>query len=338
MARSVCRFGRFDLSRLPANRRDAALGLELQGWSPYSDFDYAVAWTDDGVAQVWCWDRAALQAVLAAQTPAVKPARVLPETALRAPGPDGIRLCRALDGVEAEQWQGGQLLTSRWWAQAPSDAEWLAFQRACGLLPEQWQPLPAPLDLPLADRPWRPLGGPGGSQGVVSIGEMFAYAVLSLALGFPALMLGVSHWRLAQASSAAQAEFDTESSRSQLVIQSRDAALQAADEVRALQDLQPYPAPLVLMQAIARALPETAGMSVREWELNEGRLRLLLVAATADFAGSDLVRALEVTGLFSDIKILTQADARQIGLMLTLRPQSALAQAGASAASEPGSR
>lgn len=337
MARSLCRFGRFDLARLPANRRDAALGLELQGWSPYADTDYAVAWTDDGVAQVWCWDRAALRAELAAQTPPVKPLRVIPETALRAPAPDGLRLCAALNGFEAEQWQGGQLLTSRWWPQAPAAAEWLAFQRSCGLPPEQWQPLPTPLTLPLADRPWRPLGGPGGSQSAVSVAEMSAYGALALVLGIPALVLGVSQLRLAQASSTAQAEFDAESARSQVVLQARDTALQAAEQVRALQDLQPFPAPLVLMQAIARALPETAGVSVREWEMNEGRLRLLLVAATGDIAGSDLVRALEVTGLFSDIKILTQADPRQIGLMLTLRPQSALAQAAEAAASEPGS-
>ncbi len=325
VSRGLCRFGRFDFSRLPAARRSSALALHLQSWSPFAQADWAVAWTDGGWAQVWCWDRAALMARLSAQTPPVKPTRAVPETALRGPGADGLRLCEALDGYEGGQWLAGELLASRWWRQLPSPGEWLAFQRDCGLAPEQLTAMPEAERPPLAARPWRPLEGAGGAAGALGTAELATYGALLLALGIPLLALAVGQVRLAQATAAAQAELATQTTRSQTVITARETALTAAEQLRGLQELQPYPPPLVLMQAIARALPDSAGVSAREWELNEGRLRLLLVASSGEIAGSELVRALELTGLFGDIKILTQADARQIGFMLTLRAQSALA-------------
>eukprot|EP01031_Cornospumella_fuschlensis_P004231 gene4231-5291_t len=35
ISRGHCRFGRFDLSRLPAAKRASALALQLPGWSPF---------------------------------------------------------------------------------------------------------------------------------------------------------------------------------------------------------------------------------------------------------------------------------------------------------------
>lgn len=83
------------------------------------------------------------------------------------------------------------------------------------------------------------------------------------------------------------------------------------------------------MLAIARALPE-GGAQLREWEQNDGKLRLLLVSPGADLLGADHVRALEQTGLFNDIKIVTQSDPRQMVFVTSLKPNSALALSASS--------
>lgn len=325
LARAQCRFGRFDLSRLPENKRASALSLQLQGWSPFSDSDGVVIWSGDGQASVWCWDRAALEQTWQAAANGAKLPRIVPETCLYPPASEGVRLLACLDGIEAQHWVAGQLRASRWWAAPPGTAELLAFQRDCGLALDQQREL-LPLESPaMAQRPWAPLARLGGGSGQLAASEMLGYALLAVALALPALYLGVQQVRLSQARAAAQAELARETARTQGVASARNDALTRADQARALVELQPYPPPLVHMLAIARAMPDNAGVALKEWEQNEGKLRLLVVSATADIVGADHVQALEQTGLFTDVKILTQSDARQMAFTMNLKPQAALA-------------
>lgn len=334
MSRGRCRFGRFDLGRIPAAKRAQALALQLPAWTPFVDSDYAIVWADDGWATVWVWDRAALSAALQTSGVGMPSRRPVPETLLRGEVAEGLRLLRVFDGFEAQHWVRGQLVSSRWWAERPDDMAVVAFQRDCGLS-AQVPGLATVIDVPLAPRPWAVPESIGADSGRLAAAELATYGLLTLALAVPALYLAVDHLRLAQARHAAQAELARASERSQGVLAAREAALSAADEVRAFQELQAYPAPLVHMMAIARALPESGTTFVKEWELNEGKLRILLAAASGEVAGGEHVRALEQTGLFTDVKILTQADPRQMAFIMQLKPQSALAIAESAAASSP---
>lgn len=331
VSRGLCRFGRFDLSRLPAAKRASALLLQLPDWSPFAETDGVVAWTDEGLASVWCWDRTALQTAWCDAAPNTKLPRVIPETCLHESATDGLRLQTCLDGFEAQHWVAGQLCASRWWPARPAAADLLAFQRDCGLHVEAQQadvPLASPA---LAARPWSALAPLGAANGQLAAPELLGYALLTLSLALPALFLGVDQWRLYQARSTAEADLAREMARSQGVATARNDALTAADQARALVELQPFPGPLVHMLAIARALPDNGGAMLKEWEQADGKLRLLVASPTADIIGADHVRALEQTGLFSDVKILTQSDPRQMAFSMNLKPQAALALPAASA-------
>lgn len=333
VSRGHCRFGRFDLSRLPAAKRASALALQLSGWSPFVDSGYAIAWSADGQADVWCWDSAALRAAWQAAVGGKLP-RLVPETPLRAApaNGEGLRLVRCLDGFEGQYWRDGQLNASRWWPAAPEASAQLAFQRDCGIAPDALQAHLAVEELPLQSKPWRPLNDVGGPSGQIAAPELAAYAVLALALGVPTLSLAVDEFRLSRARAGAQAELASETERSQGVLAARNEALTAIDQARALSELQPYPPPLVHMTAIARALPEAGGSVLKEWEMNEGKLRVLIASPSAEIAGAEHVRALEQTGLFHDVKILTQADPRQMAFTMSFKPQTALAAGAAASA------
>lgn len=310
--------------------------MQLPDWSPFAETDGVVAWSEDGLASVWCWDGAALAAAWRAAAPDAKLPRSLPETCLHEAAVDGVRLQACLDGFEAQQWVAGQLRTSRWWPVRPTAAELLAFQRDCGLPADAQQADVPQAPAALAARPWAALQALGAPGGQIGAPELLGYAALTVALALPALALGVDQWRLYQARSAAEAELARETARNEGVAVARNDALTAADQARALVELQTYPGPLVHMLAIARAFPENGGAVLREWEQADGKLRLLVASPSADIIGADHVRALEQTGLFSDVKILTQSDAKQMAFSMTLKPQSALALPAA-AASTPAS-
>lgn len=326
IARAHCRFGRFDLSRLPESKRSAALNLQVQGWSPFSQTDGVVAWTPKGEARVWCWDAAELQAAWQAGGRGMPMPRTVPETCLYPAVEDGVRLQACQQGFEAQCWRSGQLQSSRWWSSRPSAGELLSFQRDCGLpVEEQAAELPV-VPAVLGRRPWAPLSRLGARSGQLAGSELLAYASLAVALAVPAAYLTVQQVRLSQARATAEAELAREAARSQGMASARNDALTSADQARALIELQPYPPPLVHMLAIARSMPEKSGATIKEWEQNEGKLRLLLVAPPgADIVGADHVRGLEQTGLFENVKILTQADPRQMAFTMEFKPQAALA-------------
>jgi hypothetical protein len=285
-----------------------------------------VAWNEAGHASVWAWDRAQLAEAFAE---ARRPLRAVPESALHEPLEDGLRLLVGLDGFEAQQWASGELIASRWWRERPDAMAQLAFQRDCGLSSEAQLPDLPVVDSPLAPRPWMRLAPLGAANGLLAPAELLGYAALALALGVPTLALGVDAVRLHRAKASVDEQLATVAAQSQGALAMRERAFSAADQARALAELQPLPGPLVHMLAIARSLPEGSGSTLREWEQAEGRLRLLIDVGTQDASGAEYVRALEQTGLFSDVKLLTQANPRQIGFSMSIKPQSALAPASA---------
>ena len=325
VSRGRCRFGRFDLARVPAAKRGAALALQLAEWSPFTEFDHAVAWAPSGHAMVWCWDQAALRSAWAAVSAQRLPPAV-PEPALRPPPSAGsvLRLLKALEGFEAQAWRDGEILACRWWLALPSDEDARMFLRDAGLAASEAGPWLAPQDLPLAPRPWVALSRAGRTGGAGGVGEVAVYAALVVSVVVPAAWLAVDQSRLHGAQTQLAAELQRESERSKAILDARNAALSAVDQALTLIDLQAYPPPLMQMSAVAAELPPSGTSTLREWELSDGKLRLLFQSPAGDISGADHVRALERTGLFDDIKIVTQADPRQMAFQMALRKRAAL--------------
>jgi len=336
VSRALCRFQRFDLVRIPPNKRRAALALQLHQWSPYVASGHAVTW-HGGIASVWCWDSTAVKEKLELAGQTERSVRLLPETLLRAPLADGLRVIRCLDGVEAQYWQSLQLMNSRWWPALPTDAEVLSFQRDCSISVELQSSQVAVQDVPLEVRPWADPSTTATHSGELAVVEIAIYAGLALAIGMPVLSFGIEQFRLAGAVDALQADIAKLRGRSRTVLEARESALNAQTRINTIEGLQRYADPLGLMVAVARAMPE-GGAFVKEWEMSEGRLKLLIASPNGEIAGAGYVSAFEQSGHFARVKVITQPDPKQIGFVMDLIPRAELATSAAAGAASKAER
>lgn len=300
LARPRYRFRRFDLTGIPGGSRAAALDLQLRQWSPYPHNGYHITW-DRGAASVFCWDAEQVAEALAGQGLKPKRVRILPETVLCPPGPDGARIIAGLQGFEGQIWSGGQLLRSRWWRELPSREAWLVFQRDAGLLPEAQQPgVPAAQSLNFLDVPW---GGRAGIAGMVGDGwrdERLVYLGLALLLG------SATSWYAGELHSYQDLgdKLQTELARLQEeagpLATARGEALQSLTRIQQLRGLDPYPHQLELMAWAAEKLLRPGDRLV-EWNFQKGKLKLVL-STEAEIQSSALVHTLQSSGLFGNVR------------------------------------
>ena len=319
LSRPLCRFNRFDLSRLPAAKRKAALNLQLPQWSPFSDSGYAIVW-QEGFASVWCWDNGRVDAEIQKLGKLSKSQQKLPETLLRPPLQAGLRLLKCLDGAEGQYWQEGQLIASRWWPQRPDEHAWLAFQRECGIAADAQQARVTLQDLPLLTRPWAKVSVPGASGADIPLAELGLYAALVFGLGLTTAVMGLQHHQISSATAKRNAELAAIKSKAGKVFSAREDALNTLIRIKAIASIEPNPQPLVLMEAIANTLPKEGNASLREWDMTGSHLKISIFSQDANVAGANYVQALDKTGLFSNIQIVTDADPKVTGFAMTVRP------------------
>ena len=334
LTRSLCRFGRFDLAQVPAARRHSALRLKLVAWAPFAEAAYAVVWVD-GLATVWCWDAARLRERLAPH--GRRPdqfSAVVPETLLQAPMADGLRLVRCLEGFDAQHWQARALMDSRWWPALPTAVEWLGFLRGSGVAFQSQTPLPPPMDLPWLPRPWAAVSAAAEDDGSLSGWEPWVQAVLVAALGVPAALLATRELQLHLSTASLEQQINALRQTASPLLSAREAALDTLQSINLIQDVQRYPDALRVMTTVAQFMPAD-GVLLREWELSDGSLRFMVVSATAPIVGTEHVAALERAGYFQDVKMIAQADPRQMGFAMRLRTLRELDSPAAPPAARP---
>jgi len=319
LTRALCRYNRFDLSRLPAAKRRAALALQLPQWSPFSDSNYAIVW-HEGVASVWCWDNGRVNAEILKHAKTAKSHQIIPETLLRSPLQGGMRLVKCMDGVEGQYWLDSQLIASRWWPERPDESAWLSFQRDCGVPPEQQISATALQELPLQRYSWAKFSNLIGSQDEIPLVEVMAYSALVLALGLPTLYLNVEHYQIKRAISSRADELASIKRQASAVFTAREAALEIATRVKSIESIERFPQSLVLMAAVANALPKDSGAFVREWEMTDDRLKILVSSPNSNIIGATYVQALEKAGRFNGIQIITNADPKLMTFSMTILP------------------
>jgi hypothetical protein len=315
----LCRFNRFDLSRLPAPKRKAALSLQLPQWSPFADSAYAIVW-QDGFASVWCWDNSRVDAEIQKLNRGAKSQQKLPESLLRAPLQTGLRLLKCLNGAEGQYWQNGQLIVSRWWPQRPDQYAWLAFQRDCGIPAEEQQAQATLQDLPFLQKPWAKVSAPGGASEDVPMAEVGLYTALVFGLGLTTVVMGLQHHQVSSAIAKRSAELSTIKSKAGKVFSAREEALNSLVRIRGIDSLEPHPPPLVLLEAVAETLPKSGGAYLKEWEMTGSHLKISVFSQDGNVSGASYVQALDKTGLFSNIQIVTDAEPKTTGFSMTVRP------------------
>lgn len=267
--RAECQYRSVDLASVPARQRQAAARLAVVRHQPTPAASTHVAMLGDR-AHLWIW----------ADPPAEVAAgerRWIPETRLLGQAEaDGPRLLRLARGFEGQVWEGGQLLQSQWWPQAPQAGEWQRFLRAGGLEPSG--------DMPGAIAPaW---GQPWGEarQGLLPGGaaarERLAWTTLAVlvALGLGWEAAGLLRWSMA----AQQVNARLDALRTELapVLAARERAEQAQAELARLHGLQSSTSDYVLMAHVLEPLPE--GTRLRGWLREDDKLKVSVSSSETD--------------------------------------------------------
>lgn len=321
IGRADCRFSRFDLKSIPLKRRRQALQLQLNQWAPYPQAAFAIVFDADA-ALVWCWDQSWLTAQRSALPPAWRSAQALPESVLCAAHTHGVRLLQCIDGVEAQSWQDGELRASRWWPQPPALDDYLSFCREVGHAVSASDRVPAPLQLPFQAQPWLPaLTGDMLKRSNPAL-EQWMYAALLLLVALPYGWYTLRQNQIDTAIQHTKQEQTRLTSQAHSLIDARRSALKAQDEINARLQLAPYPTQLDLMTAVAAALPDSA--SIREWEFQQGKLRIVIAAGLEIPSRADIADALIKSGRFAEVQNLLAREKNSLAFRMTVLPRAGI--------------
>lgn len=294
--RQACSFRRIRLSGEGRNAIKAALLKVRKDALPSEDGiqiipEKTIANVANGMAGVWSFGK----------SPAHK-GRYLPETLAREAYGDGIRMVTCLTGLEGQIWQGGILISTRWWPSEPSPSQWEQFICAAedqhdlsGMALTQPAPMLVPWrrDLPAfnmdKDRVLE-LASPVNLGAVLAAGFAFAFAYL----GTQYVREAVS---LRQAEQAQQAI----SGNAQQILSQRRRALAAIRTSGRYDSLGSETAVLEGIGAVAKVLGAT-DLAISRASLRNAVLEMTL-EGTTEISVPDVVSLLEAEAALSNVSV-----------------------------------
>jgi len=271
LSRELSLFFNLDFSKIPASKRPQALQQQLLLLSPFSEPGHYANW-QDGRAQLWIWDQAALLQRL----PQAARYSVLPDSALSLTSPltEGERLVSGINGQEWQRWRDGQLIDSRW---------------AINAAPELPQ---LDLDLDLTQR--SPLQA--ADRQLMQRMALAGVAAILLA----ALLIQAGAWLdLGRQQEQLASQLSDLEEGSQLQAQARRRVLQSRDRWLTRQALFSH-SQSELIARIGEALPSSASIWQR-YDYQPGRLQIFLLDPSPD--PRDYVRRLDETGLVDSVQV-----------------------------------
>jgi hypothetical protein len=334
LARSRYRIKWFRLAGVPSSERFAALGMQARAWTPFDVSSYRLSVRgEEGF--VLAWDRASVASDLTAAGLDAERCHLVPESVLRAPGDEGVRLLRCVEGVEGQVWRDGWLRASRWWPEAPGPAEWQLFLHASASEPSA---CPAPVELPLAARPWAALQDLD-SNDVVTADKAFRLLLIggmafALAVGF----VGRQAWDAWQQTRQREAQIADLRASSTATLHSRDRAMRTLAQGQQWVDWLSAPQPIEVIAALDEALRKSSVL-IRELELSGDRLRLGL-QLSPQAQRSAVVRDLQAGGWFKNVAEVRAESARALMVVEMridgLRPPARSTEPALGSTSKPG--
>jgi len=293
IARSLCYYQLFSLEDIPASRRDDVLQLKIKQWNPFSDYATYSVW-QGGQAQVWIWDQQEQQRLITET--GIKKAYCLPETVLSPRlNTDTVQLIQCLEGVEGKIWQKGLLVGSHWWAEMPSETQWVHFQRSHSLPINDRIPT-LPLEQDLLKRPW------GRNKKYFNRFQLYQERIL-LTLGgaiFTVLLTwqSVNLWYWQQAIKPLQTQIEELRENISPILSARTKALAEKKKSEQLLALDIYPSQLELITQVAEKLPQKNTILI-EWFYQTGELRFILETNQLD--PTFYVKTFQKNPLFKDV-------------------------------------
>ncbi|MBV8658150.1 MAG: hypothetical protein JO142_10045 [Burkholderiales bacterium] len=264
----------------------------------------------------WLWEADRVGALLAAANVAAADVILVSETLMQSPGKDGCRLLNLGDGFEAQRWEQGRLLASRWWQTEPDDIAWMTFMRSAGIAPEA---KPRAIQVDQIARPILrvvPLDASGHGPETL---ESWAYTALVAVAGAALAAQAIDVHRIDQAKATHLANIQSLQQGHRRAVRLRQGLDDDQARLAVLNTLDRYPNQMVVMEKIGHEL-NRAGVSVRTWEYSDGRVKLLVASPVRNLAAASLLDSLRHTGILTDITVLPMATPQQLQFSAALIP------------------
>jgi hypothetical protein len=314
----------FELAEgLSDSKRKSALALLVRKWCPYESVGFAAHWVGRQ-ATVYAWDAAKAESAIVDAGLSSRVCTVLPETFLREPLVDGVRLAAMTDGFEGQFWRHGLLAATRWWPERPGAREWVAFLRGAGAdLSEAGAALPEPAQTPLLNSPWTaPISAP-----ITDVWSLLqndrAASIAATVLAVPFIYLLAEAGVLGVAGIRLNATLSSLSRANQSIRLDRSAALANLDTIQKYLSLEPFPPQIQILEAVQRVLgAQQQKLSITDWTFDAGNLEILLHGDTA-LDATFFIEAFEKDPLFSNVRATTENQENDLRIRIQVNPKSA---------------
>jgi hypothetical protein len=315
LARSLCAYQHFDPGAARGGAAWAAARLHAASAAPFVQAGALVEKSGRGFS-IWWWDRERVDPILA-EAFGDRPPPLGPETFVPPVG-GGWRVLRLTDGVEAQLWRDGGLVASRWRRGAFDAASWEAFVRI------QPGPGDAPSEPPAALAGFRapfPRYSAGGGLIPEHLLRAAPAALAVLLLTAAAFWLGQGLKLRSQSQDLERVAALERRAAPAPVVGSANAARRLA----AFTALSERPN-LVAATGVATRILRLYGVGIEGVDAQGDTLNLTLPYST--LASVDrIARDMEASGVFTDVRPLTNAadHTLQLRMRLTGRPETAAA-------------
>ena len=293
-------------------RRTNLLRLQINSISPYANPGIYTHLIGDHV-NVWIWDNNKVEDAI--DSTGSKPSQfsIVPETSLKEPLKDGIRLIQGLEGVEGQVWTDGSLINSRWWLKAPTDEDWKLFTRTAGVTS----------DLPevQARAPW--LKSAWTKNNAL---QEFAFSTEMLVEYLPYAAVFIIAPLLFLLTHSIHMNFKVSSIDSALIqlekeieptLKNKKQAEEYARKIKQLLALSPYPEPLQLLTFIAEKLPPNDAQ-VTKMRYQKQKLFITL-ASSHSLDASFYVKLFEKSPTFENVSAQTDQNQNELNLTLSVK-------------------
>ena len=316
VSRGLCHYRCFTFNDIPLNRREQVLQLQVQQWSPFSEYGSYIVWQGEQ-AQVWIWDQVIQQNRWLEI--GINKATLLPETVLQIrPTPETTtQLLQCIEGYEGQIWQQGVLVGSRWWLNQPNPAEWLLLQRAQGLTTHS--PLPLAVEAPLLNHPWGRTSNRWNQFSWLykeSTWITLSVAIITVILTWQTI--SIVKWQ----RSVNQIQQQVEALNKQVtpILAARTQAIanqQRFEQLKTLSTAQPLQ--LELMAKVAEKLPKQNPVRFINWSYQFKELRFT-IEADEPLDPTKYIKIFQSLAFLTEVKVDTFTDPKKLILKMRVEP------------------
>jgi hypothetical protein len=172
----------------------------------------------------------------------------------------------------------------------------------------------------LLDQPFAPNAVADTSSREALI-ESLAYAVAVLLLAWATVWFGAAHFKLQRAQVHMEQQAAGLTGASGRLALARRRAIEAQTRAADLDKLSAYPSQLAVFDAITRAMPSNLALTLTEWNYHPGKLKFSVLSPTEKLSSTDMVAAFGQDAMFSDVKVITDANPKAMGVQMNVVPR-----------------